>query len=85
MTAWHRTFSSMVPLGVRRFMVLSPKRKRRAGILVNREPHIRAALIVMDDVGWDIVDCAVGWVLLFCKDAAYDSDGVADGAAYVEA
>ena len=57
----------------------------RAGILVRREQHIGAALIVVDDIGGDVIECAFGRVLLPGEHAAYDSDGVADRAAYVEA
>ena len=51
-----------MPSGVGRLIVSSDEgecqcwRRRSIG-----EPHVGTALVVMNDIGGDVVDCAVGW------------------------
>ena len=56
------------------------ERKVRAGTLVRGEPHIGSVLVVVDDKCGNVVDCAVGWVILSCENATYHGDSVANGA-----
>ena len=57
----------------------------RAGVAVHGEPHVGAALVVMDDIGGDVVDGAVGRAALLGEDAADDGDGVTERSIDVEA
>ena len=57
----------------------------RAGVRAHGEPHVGPPLVVMDDIGWDVVDGAVLRAVLLGEDAADDGDGVTDGSADIEA
>ena len=73
-TAVQVTFDGLVAKGI-----------HPAGIFIDGKPHIGAALVVVNDVGGDIVDCLAGWALLLGEHAADNGYGVADRADDVEA